>query len=88
MSEVDPIKVINGARKVYEWDSNEMPAEEFNKYYERIGDAVGAKVWKDKNGFVNEISARNIAAQFIGINTDPEVIKFIHQQGKSTEDSK
>ncbi len=80
LSKVEPLKVIEGAVDVYNWDSNNMAVDDFNKHYEQLGSALGAKIWKDDHGITNEVSARNIVAQFLGLGIDPEVSRFIYKE--------
>lgn len=85
MSKLEPQEIVEAAVKVYDRDGSIMPLDEFNKYYEKLGDAVGARVWKGEYG-VNELSARNIAANFLGMGNDLEVMEFI-QRTMSKKDS-
>lgn len=81
-SDKEPQQIFDASAKVFEWDSNYVSVNEFNNYYEQLGTAIGAKTWRDKDGYVNEESARNISSQFIGAGLDPKVSTYIQSNIK------
>lgn len=76
-SKQEPLKLVEAAEIVYEWDISVMTVDELREYYEILGQTTGAKIWFDENEVVTKISARNVVTKFLGMGNDPKVMDFI-----------